>query len=137
MITDNYLDIPVKRDGNPHYEVYDATGNLISCGTLTEISKVTGHAAHNLKRSSGGEEVKSLDGAEVIYVGKLYKIYKCYEWDRLVITGTVEEIAYELGVTRKKVANYAYITRLGRPKKLRVYDTGKTMLVDDLEDKKK
>lgn len=135
MTTDNFLDIPVSRDGNPHYEMYDATGNLISCGTLTEISKETGHAVHNLRRSSRGEEVKPLGGAEVIYVGKLYKVYKCYMWDKLVIIGTTEEVAYELGVTRKKVANYAYTTKLGRPKKFRVYDTGKTTLVDDPEDK--
>lgn len=130
-IDNTYLDIPVKRDGDYYYEMYDKDGDLIASGSLTDINKKTGISIHILKRSYEGEEVKSLNGAEVVRIGKLRKIFKCYMGDRLVITGTVDDLMYELDISIKAVANYIFNTELGRYKKYKIYNTGKTILVTD------
>ena len=128
---DTYLDIPVKRDGDYYYEMYDKDGDLIASGSLADISEETKVTVVTLRRSYEGEEVKSLNGAEVVRVGKLRKIFKCYVGDRLVITGTVDELMYELDISLKAVANYIFNTKLGRYKKYKIYDTNKTILVTD------
>lgn len=128
---DTYLDIPVKRDGDYYYEMYDKDGDLIASGSLTDINKKTGISTHALRRSYEGEEVKSLNGAEVVRIGKLRKIFKCYMGDRLVITGTTDDLMYELDISLKAVANYIFNTEIGRYKKYKIYNTGKTILVTD------
>ena len=128
---DTYLDIPVKRDGDYYYEMYDRIGDLIASGALADINKKTGVSIHTLRRSYEGEEVKSLNGAEVVRVGKLRKIFKCYMGDRLVITGTTDDLMYELDISLKAVANYIFNTEIGRYKKYKIYDTNKTLLVTD------
>ena len=128
---DTYLDIPVKRDGDYYYEMYDRIGDLIASGALADINKKTGVSIHTLRRSYEGEEVKSLNGAEVVRVGKLRKIFKCYMGDRLVITGTTDDLMYELDISLKAVANYIFNTEIGRYKKYKIYNTGKTILVTD------
>ena len=131
ITNDTYLDITVKRDGDYYYEMYDKDGDLIASGSLADINRVTKVTIDTLRRSYEGEEVKSLNGAEVIRVGKLRKIYKCYAGDRLVIMGTVDELMHELGISLKAVANYIFNTKLGRYKKYKIYDTNKTILVTD------
>lgn len=131
ITNDTYLDIPVKRDGDYYYEMYDKDGDLIASGSLADINKKTGISTHALRRSCEGEEVKSLNGAEVIRVGKLRKIFKCYMGDRLVITGTTDDLMYELDISLKAVANYIFNTEIGRYKKYKIYNTNKTILVTD------
>lgn len=130
-IDNTYLDIPVKRDGDYYYEMYDKDGDLIASGSLADISDKTKIKVDALRRSYEGETVKYLNDAEVIQVGKLRKIFKCYEGDRLVITGTVDDLMYELDIPLKTVANYIFNTKLGRYKKYKIYNTNKTILVTD------
>ena len=130
-IDNTYLDIPVKRDGDYYYEMYDKDGDLIASGSLADINKKTGISTHVLRRSYEGEEVKSLNGAEVVRIGKLRKIFKCYMGDRLVITGTTDDLMYELDISLKAVANYIFNTEIGRYKKYKIYNTNKTILVTD------
>ena len=131
VIENTYLDIPVKRDGDYYYEMYDKDGDLIASGSLADINKKTGVSIHTLRRSYEGEVVKSLNGAEVVRVGKLRKIFKCYMGDRLVITGTADDLMYELDISLKAVANYIFNTEIGRYKKYKIYNTNKTILVTD------
>ena len=130
-IDNTYLDIPAKRDGDYYYEMYDKDGDLIASGSLADISKKTGVPIHALRLSYEGETVKYLNGAEVIRVGKLRKIFKCYMGDRLVITGTTDDLMYELDISLKAVANYIFNTEIGRYKKYKIYNTNKTILVTD------
>ena len=112
-INDTYLDIPVKRDGDYYYEMYDKNGDLIASGSLADISEETKVTVVTLRRSYEGEEVESLNGAEVIRAGKLRKIFRCYMGDRLVITGTTDDLMYELDISLKAVANYIFNTEIG------------------------
>lgn len=83
-----------RMDNLLYYEVYNKCGELVTEGDIATIAERLNLSVKHVQNAVSRGEYK---GLEYVLVGKLRRIFDCYEGAQYVTTGTYEEIAEHTG----------------------------------------